>query len=125
MISRREYLMGRELEQPLTPLMEDNLLRLLGCVNMLRVIYGIPMIVNSGYRPPKVNKIVGGAKNSTHMTCEGIDIQDRDGKLARFCLDHLDVLISCGLYMENPSYTKGWVHLQTRRPKSGNIVFNP
>jgi hypothetical protein len=125
MITRREYLMGRELQEPLTPKMEDNLLVLLGAINMFRTIYGIPMIVTSGYRPKKINEIIGGAKNSAHMTCEAVDISDRNGQLAKFCLENLQVLANCKLYIENPQMTGGWVHFQTRRPKSGKIVFNP
>jgi len=125
MITRKEYLMGRDLEAPLTPKQEDNLLKMLGAINMFRCVYGKPMIVTSGYRPPKVNKAIGGAKNSKHMTCEAVDISDRNRELAIFCLNNLDVLIACGLWIENPEKTPGWVHFQCVPPRSGNLVFNP
>jgi hypothetical protein len=125
MITRKEYLMGRDLEAPLTPKQEDNLLKMLGAINMFRCVYGKPMIVTSGYRPPKVNKAIGGAKNSKHMTCEAVDISDRNRELAVFCLNNLDVLIACGLWIENPEKTPGWVHFQCVPPRSGNLVFNP
>lgn len=34
-----------------------------------------PIKVNSGYRSPKTNKAVGGAKNSQHLTGEAADIE--------------------------------------------------
>lgn len=125
MITRKEYLMGRDLETPLTPKQEDNLLKMLGAINMFRCVYGKPMIVTSGYRPPRVNKAIGGAKNSKHMTCEAVDISDRNRELAVFCLNNLDVLIACGLWIENPEKTPGWVHFQCVPPRSGNLIFNP
>ena len=34
-----------------------------------------PIIINSGYRSPEVNKAVGGAKNSNHLTGCAVDIR--------------------------------------------------
>lgn len=40
----------------------------------LRVSLGVPVVVNSGYRSPRVNKAVGGSKTSQHMLGEAADI---------------------------------------------------
>lgn len=40
----------------------------------LRTLWGKPLIVNSGYRCPTLNKSVGGAKTSQHMTGQAADI---------------------------------------------------
>lgn len=40
----------------------------------MRDKHGAPLLVNSGYRCPEVNKIVGGAQNSQHMLGEAADI---------------------------------------------------
>lgn len=40
----------------------------------LREEYGKPIMVNSGYRCPELNKAVGGAKNSHHLTGYAADI---------------------------------------------------
>lgn len=40
----------------------------------LREAYGKPITVTSGYRCPELNKLVGGAKKSQHMTGEAVDI---------------------------------------------------
>lgn len=39
----------------------------------VRILLGAPIIVNSGYRSPIVNKAVGGAQNSQHLTGEAVD----------------------------------------------------
>lgn len=40
----------------------------------LRAAYGKPVRVNSGYRSPALNKAVGGAPNSQHLSGEAADI---------------------------------------------------
>ena len=40
----------------------------------LRKLWGVPIRVNSGYRSPEVNKAIGGAKGSQHMSGEAADI---------------------------------------------------
>lgn len=39
----------------------------------VRKLLGAPITINSGYRSPEVNKAVGGARNSQHMTGEAVD----------------------------------------------------
>ena len=54
----------------------DNLKRLCEDVlEPLRIKWGKPIIVNSGYRSPSVNKAVGGAKNSDHKYGSASDIR--------------------------------------------------
>lgn len=125
MISRDEVLMGRDKEYPLTPELEANLQALLKSLNQFRDLYGIPMIVSSGYRPGHYNTDAGGAKGSAHMMCEACDFRDSDGSLDFFCANRLDVLEQCKLYLEMPKNTPGWCHLTVRPPKSGNRIFIP
>lgn len=65
------------------------------------------------------------AMGSSHLYGCAVDIADPDNKLATFLLIMEEKLVECGLWMENPEYTPGWVHLQTYAPKSLNRVFNP
>ena len=82
--------------------------------------------VTSGWRPPSVNATIpNAARRSHHMTGRAIDIADPDGDMDEWCLDNLDVLERCGLWLEHPSATKGWVHVQTVPPRSGRRVFYP
>jgi len=49
------------------------------CVNVLQPLrdaLGTPIKINSGYRCPSVNKAIGGATNSQHMTGQAADIID-------------------------------------------------
>lgn len=117
--------MGRDVAAPLTPELEANLDRLLTALNAFRKAYGKPMVVSSGYRPAAINASVGGAKASNHMVCRACDFVDSDRKLSEFCLAHLEVLESCGLWLESPASTPGWVHLQCVPPRSGSRVFRP
>lgn len=130
MITRDEVLKGRDRDYPLTPELEQNLTKLLDAVNKVRKEWGKPLIVTSGYRPGHFNKSARGAKRSAHMTCEAIDFADPNGEFGKWCLANLKLLEEVGLYMESPLYTheppaKRWIHLQIRRPASGNRVFIP
>ena len=40
----------------------------------LREAYGKPIVVSSGYRSPKLNRAVGGAAKSQHVTGQAADI---------------------------------------------------
>ena len=48
----------------------------------LREAWGAPIIVTSGYRCPKLNKAVGGAKTSQHMKGQAADIRTVSDKPA-------------------------------------------
>lgn len=44
------------------------------CLDKVREMWGKPIGVNSGYRSPELNRVIGGAKNSQHMRGEAADI---------------------------------------------------
>lgn len=69
--------------------------------------------------------VPGAAKNSKHIVCQAIDLNDHDGRLDAWCLANLDALEELGLWLEHPDATPGWCHLQTQPPRSGNRVFEP
>ena len=52
----------------------ENLKRVCQWLEELRRRWDKPIIINSGYRSPQVNKAVGGAPNSNHMTGCAVDI---------------------------------------------------
>lgn len=84
-------------------------------------------IVSSGWRPAAVNAATpGAALRSKHMTCQAVDFYDPDGDLDEWLLHGgQKVLIDLGLWLEHPAATKGWAHVQTVPPRSGNRVFYP
>ena len=77
----------------------ENLRRLCGWLEMLRDEwnrrYGDgddPIIINSGYRSPQVNKAVGGAPGSNHLTGCAVDIRCLGKKQAiRYACILLDI----------------------------------
>lgn len=126
MITREEILMGRDKAYPLDEEQKENLEKLLIALNMFRKLYGKPMVVSSGYRPAQINAVVeGAAKKSNHIKCLACDFRDSDGELDKWCMENLDVLERCGLYLEDPNYTNGWCHLQAIAPPSKKRVFIP
>ena len=133
--SRAEILMNRDKLHPINQEQSDNLDKLIQALNPIRAAYGLPWVLSSGYRPAAINASVGGAKASAHQSCQAVDIVDKDGKLAEWILNNLDLLEENGLYLESPDYTYlvnsqnvrsgGWIHLDIRGPKSGKRVFIP
>ena len=96
---------------------EENLRALVDEVlDPLREAYGRPIRVNSGYRCPKLNTLVGGTPNSQHMRGEAADIQPVVGneadlpELARILIENgkFDQLILYPTFI-HVSYRKlGW-----------------
>jgi hypothetical protein len=110
--------------------MDTNAAVLLNRVN--RLILKMPpgivddWVVSSGYRPPQINASTpGAAKHSLHMVCKAIDLEDAHGTVDDWCMHHLILLDQEGLWLEHPSATKGWCHLQSQPPRSGKRVFYP
>lgn len=83
-------------------------------------------LVASGWRPPEINAATpGAAPRSRHMTGQACDLYDPEGLLDEWCQDHPDALAELGLWLEHPSATKSWCHIQTIPPRSGRRIFYP
>lgn len=72
-------------------------------------------------------RINPSAMGSSHLYGCAVDIGDADGRLTNWLKTSIGkkALVDCGLWMEDPTYTKGWCHLQSYSPKSGNRYFKP
>lgn len=82
--------------------------------------------VNSGWRPAAYNATVpNAAVKSKHITGQAIDLADPDGELDELLLSHPNLLEMAGLWQEHPLATKGWCHVQSVPPRSGNRIFYP
>jgi|SRR6185369_8992351 len=130
MITLTDYWMGRDKEFPLamTPQIEHNAEITVQLANALLARFGQGRKVNSGWRPPQVNAAIPtAAVNSKHMSAQAIDLADPDGDLDDWLMSVPGQLAleDIGLWMEHPSATKGWAHVQTVPPKSGRRVFYP
>lgn len=142
MITVSDYFMGRREQFPLAigPDIEREAARTVEIVNKLlaqAVSYGVDLtrrspltgtLVASGWRPPAVNASTpNAAPNSKHMTGQALDVYDPDGDLDDWLMtgEGQAALTALGLWIEHPSATKSWSHLQTIPPRSGRRVFYP
>lgn len=88
------------------------------CFEPLRNWYGKPIKINSFYRCPELNVIVGGSKNSQHCKGEAIDMsagsKEENKKLFDWCKANLvyDQLIN--------EYDFSWVHISFREKDNRN-----
>ena len=93
----------------------DNLKQL--CEHVLeyiRVRFGKPITVNSGYRGPALNKAIGGAKNSQHMSGQAADIEivGVDNKtLFNWIKDNMEFDQLILEYYKEGIPDSGWVHI--------------
>ena len=82
--------------------------------------------ITSGWRPAAYNKSKKGATHSWHILGRAVDLADPDGILAQQIYEVRDLLKLYGLWMERPSKTPGWVHLDTgKRPERDEHIFDP
>jgi uncharacterized protein YcbK (DUF882 family) len=127
MITIEQYWMGRDkrYQQDMTQEIRDNATLLVSRVNKLLEVMGKGTSVNSGWRPATVNRQVGGAKRSNHIIGKAIDLNDDDGSIDEWCMNNLKELEKVGLWLEHPSKTPRWTHLQSVSPRSGKRVFLP
>ncbi len=111
----------------------ENLKRLCGWLEMLRDEwnrrYGEgddPIIINSGYRSEAVNKTVGGAKGSNHLTGCAADIRVAGMEQAlRYAVILLDISDESRedfdeLLLERSSRGTYWLHFAVRPPSQEN-----
>jgi hypothetical protein len=127
-ISRAEVFMGRDREYPTTLEIRANADVLIARVNQLLWSLQIPspVIVSSGYRPGRFNVAAGGAPHSAHLTAEAVDLADASGSLKAAIAGHPlgteTLLRTHGLWMEDPTHTPTWVHLDIKE-RNGPRVF--
>lgn len=88
----------------------------------LRVAYGKPIRITSGYRSPLVNRRIGGVRNSQHMLGEAADIQPMNGSrddmrwLYHYIKDNLvyDQLI----WEYGDDFAPQWIHVSYKKGRN-------
>lgn len=94
---------------------EDNLIALVeNVLDPLRLFYGKPIRVSSGFRCPALNKAVGGVCNSQHLRGEAADI-DTGSKLENQRLARLIVekRLPFDQLIDEANYS--WVHVSYKK----------
>lgn len=89
----------------------------------LRIKWGKPLIVSSGYRSPEVNKAVGGVNNSQHLEGRAVDLDigtvDDNKKLFEFIAT--SGLAFDQLILENKGQ---WVHVSFNINKNRQQILH-
>jgi len=142
MITLQQYWRGRDKTHGhlLTPELRANAQRTVDVANELLPLAqagGVMLtpgqwgMVRSGWRPPDINAGTKGASaTSLHMQCLALDAEDPYGLLAAWCFANWrTVLKDLGLWMEHPTATPTWCHVQLRAQgsfaKTGLRYFYP
>lgn len=113
----------------LSPEQESNFEVLYRTMNIVRALYAKPMIVTSGVRSMEDQlRISPKHPHSAHTFAAACDIKalEADGEgLWIWCLENMDVIIQCELYLEDRKYTPNHIHFQVLAPKSRARIFTP
>ncbi len=93
----------------------------------LREKYGKPIKISSGYRSPRVNSIVGGAKNSQHLIGEAADIQAIDGNNAALfnLIKEMKLPFDQLIWEYGTTENPAWVHVSFGSRNRRQILFVP
>jgi hypothetical protein len=123
-ITNEDYLMGRDVEYPLSADLQANAEDIVAKLNQLEIASKRSFFISSGYRPPAINaEIPGAVAGDAHEKCCGVDLRDFSQELYNWCVQNLETLVAIGFWMESIVSAKDHVHLQTYAPKSGNRIF--
>ena len=131
MISLSDYLMGRHMTHPeefVANHIAPNANRMLAKVNGLLAELRIEVVkVSSGWRPRALNeKVKKAATNSYHIVGRAVDLVDSGRELAGKISARPELLAKYRLWMEDPSFTPTWVHLDdAERPDRPVRIFRP
>lgn len=122
---------ARKQKDQITPEIERNADDLMQRISLL-----IPAYIDAGHKMHETangNSVLRGwnpEKNDLYAEGKAIGIYDPTGDLDDWLMEHPNILIMRGLWMEHPACTRGYCHLQTvpasdRAPRVGKHVFYP
>lgn len=87
----------------------------------IRRMWGCPIIVNSGYRCPKLNAAVGGSATSQHMKGEAADITAGDPTKNKELFDTIErSAIPFDQLIDEKGYR--WIHVSYRPNGRRNVL---
>ena len=108
---------------------KKNLETLVDCLlDPLREAWGSPIIINSGYRCPILNKAVGGSKTSSHMSGWSVDMRPKNGKMEefkKFVVDFIKTRFWDQCILEKSGDVE-WIHLSlyNNSGKQRKMIFS-
>lgn len=79
----------------------------------LREWYGKPIYVNSGYRCPQLNRMVGGKPTSQHLKGEAADITAGSKEENRKLFDYIKKNLTFDQLIDEKNFS--WVHVSFKR----------
>lgn len=90
-------------------------------LDLIRRMWGKPIIVNSGYRCPKLNAAIGGSATSQHMKGEAADITAGDPTKNKELFDMIaQSAIPFDQLIDEKNYR--WIHVSYRPNGRRNIL---
>lgn len=103
---------------------EENIYKLINNVlNPVREMWGSPIIVNSGFRSIELNKSVGGASNSQHLTGNAADITTgtKEGNKRLF-----DMIVNSNIEFDQliDENNFSWIHISFNQCKNRKQVLH-
>ena len=79
-----EHLRYDARRRPTTEQVKRNIYKLSQELDKIREEWGSAIIITSGYRSPAINRAIGGASRSQHITGKALDIKNVHGNIYKF-----------------------------------------
>lgn len=109
-LCKSETAREREIDNTPSRAVVENLEALVyNVLDPLRDAYGKPIRVNSGYRSARLNLVIGGAKNSQHMTGEAVDITTGTKEGNKWLFDYIFRNLPYDQLIDESNFS--WVHV--------------
>lgn len=106
---------------------QENLKKL--CVDILQPIrdkYGKPIYINSGYRNPQLNRVVGGSQSSQHITGSAADIDTNNNRelwdMIVKMIKSNEITVGQLIWEKGDSNAPDWIHISLPYTKVNQIL---
>lgn len=95
----------------------------------IRDKYGHPIYISSGYRSPELNKAVGGAKNSQHLSGQAADIYCKHSSkaylfgLIKKMIDNSEIKVGQLIWEYGTVNEPNWIHVSLPYTKVNQVLW--